>query len=175
MVTERIGRDPYSADHYFLDLKDAVSYAKTKGQFARLIAIQHSVSGSKLEKVANSPYKSQIKRGSWRFASGNHATWHQVSEGNGFWEWQGEWGFGTLTAQKGLTNSDTNWERIARDPAYVQHRKTLLKGLNFAIYGVVDNYSLRPSKSFPVGTRQWVPPLNGTLNPTPAPRNDYLK
>jgi hypothetical protein len=163
LVTLRLGHRPYDANNfYYTDLDDAVTRATVIGSDARIFAIQ----APPFETDPNSgPYvpmddglhlRSRVRMIRPQ-DDGNHATWHQPYEGQpGFWEYLGETGWANNLAFE-------NWVTLASQ-RYVVHRPEL-KPKAWTVYGVAD---LRLRAPF-VPQTVAPPPLEGTLDPTPAP------
>jgi len=127
LVILRTGHDPYSSDNFFFtSLDDAMKKARALGDNARIFAIQYD--GKPGWKAAGAPdYPSQVSIGE-RHSEGNHATWHQVADGHGYWEYLGPDGW--------ASDPNEDFDSGAKK-RYVWHVLHLPKYDN-TVYGVAD-------------------------------------
>jgi hypothetical protein len=145
LVELRIKKTAYDPENYFFtDPADAMWKAATLGPNARIIAIQYTGENSGLERVPDKQYPSRVKWvvGGIVHPGGNHATWHQIGPGNGFWEWSGPKGW-----------QGENWYAGARKRTVIHSRTLPLRDLDGKKFSTVDGVAIVPD-------HKWRPPLN---------------
>ena len=81
----RLGSSGYNKSFYFYtDIKDAIRKATAEGSDARIFALQY-MGITDYKKIPEKGFPSRVTPPSSTHPDGNHAVWHQIGPGKGYW------------------------------------------------------------------------------------------